>query len=75
MSGRAEEDLRPVILTLDDSTPSSQPVIPMSIEERYRMLPTRSLQDYLLMGVLGPAARTAALAELARRGIAPPPEA
>jgi hypothetical protein len=72
MSERAEEDLRPVILSLDDSNPPAGLIAPMSRDERFRLLPTRSLEDYLRMGVLGPESQAAALAELARRGVPPP---
>jgi hypothetical protein len=48
------------------------PIIQLPMEERYRNVPTRSIEEYLLMGVLVPEARAAALAELARRGVEPP---
>jgi len=72
MSTPIEERLRPVILSCDDRDFPPQPIVQVPMEERFRNIPTRRIQEYLEMGVLVPEAQAAALAELARRGVPPP---
>ena len=63
---------RPQILAIDDQDHPPEPTVQIPMEERFRNIPTRSILDYLDMGVLVPEARAAALAELERRGVPPP---
>lgn len=72
MSTPLEERLRPVILTIDDREHPPEPIVQLPMEERFRDRPTRSLLDYLEMGVLVPEAEAAVRAELACRGVSPP---
>jgi hypothetical protein len=72
MSTPLEEQLRPVILTIDDREHPPLPIVQLPMDERYRGRPTVLLLQYLEMGELFPEARAAVLAELARRGVPPP---
>jgi hypothetical protein len=64
--------LEPIILDFNDTDYPPEPIVQLPMEERFRDRPTRSLLDYLEMGVLVPEAEAAVRAELARRGVPPP---
>jgi hypothetical protein len=62
----------PTVLDWNVSDSPPVPVVQVSLEERFRSLSTRTIEEYLLMNVMVPEAEVAALAELARRGVEPP---
>jgi hypothetical protein len=64
--------LRPTIVEWNDTDYPPLPITPVPVEERFRDIPTRLIEQHLLRGTMNPQARAAALAELARRGVEPP---
>lgn len=59
--------LRPTVLDWNTADFPPVPIAPVPVEERFRQLPRRMIEDYLLMDVMKPDVKAAALAELARR--------
>ena len=64
---------QPTVLDLDDTRTPPVFVWLGSIEESLRPVPTEVVKEYAAWTYLSPRFRAAALAELARRGVTPPP--
>ncbi len=59
--------LRPTVIDWHDTEYPPLPITPVPMEERFRNIPRPLIEEYLFRNVMTPAARAAALAELARR--------
>lgn len=63
----------PIWVEWNDDDYPPETIVPMPLEDQFRDKPTERILHLLDLGFLNPEARAIALAELARRGVPPPP--